>query len=321
MIASATATGYACSCPVGFNVAAVNGSCIPSAAYAAINLDFPSSNIGLLQFTRLVSPTGASSQSIRSEVISSMFVRVAAKCRYEYDEQSCQTLANMCVLQDYDDTLSSSTCKIYIAIARERGSLNDEYPDWPKQLPWLYYNELRTGDAATTMETDVNLNFATYPSLSGNKLKFVLARYTFAGVFKGFELLEDQLQFCPLNSVTKRSFANVGVTLTNKCSFNLKHLIGSNSATDFFDLYLIDSTGKLIPVPVKVINLRKNGANINGNIGSTSLSGVRLTRRFFLLDTLSTQPSGGGRPTIVRIADSILLRIPLEQLSGTNAKV
>ena len=75
---------------------------------------------------------------------------------------------------------------------------------------------------------------------------------------------------------------------------------------------ILDDQNNLQPVPVKLYNYKSSGTYNNGVIGSSNLSGLKLVRRFFLYDILSTQPANGGNPTVVRIADYISLRLGLE---------
>ncbi len=74
---------------------------------------------------------------------------------------------------------------------------------------------------------------------------------------------------------------------------------------DFVDI--LDDNGNLQPVPVKLLNLLQGGKQVNSQAGITSLSGVQLTRRFFLIDRISTQPAAGGDPLLVRVPASITL--------------
>lgn len=83
----------------------------------------------------------------------------------------------------------------------------------------------------------------------------------------------------------------------------------------FFDLFILDSNGNLIDVPVLVTNLvDANNKNVNsGGISDTS----RLVRRFFVYDTISgiTAPGGylnGTIPSVVRWASAITFKVTLD---------
>ena len=242
---------YTCSCPTNtYNAAPSNGSCIVAAAASKINFDYPPGNVGLLRYSNIVTSTTVS--ALRSEIIVSTFLRVAAKCRYEGNEQACQALANMCVWQEYDYLVSYSSCKFYAEVANSKGAIDGDFADWPQGMPWLYYGMLNIEDAGTTLSKNIGVSFSTYPEISNNKLKFVLAKYTWDGVYVGLEQLTDQFQFCPLDYVKKVSFVGTGNSLNNTCSVNLKYAMNSTNANFYYDMYIVDDSGNLAPVPVKM---------------------------------------------------------------------
>lgn len=89
------------------------------------------------------------------------------------------------------------------------------------------------------------------------------------------------------------------------------------NANTFFDLFILDSNGNLVDVPILVTNFidkdNKNVNSVDGSISDTS----RLVRRFFVYDTISgiTTSNGylnGTIPSVVRWASSITFKVTLD---------
>jgi len=68
------------------------------------------------------------------------FLSAALGCKEFKDPQSCQLLANLCVLNLYSDI--ATPCKLLSELtAKESSFANEFYLDegYKKNLPWLYY--------------------------------------------------------------------------------------------------------------------------------------------------------------------------------------
>lgn len=78
-------------------------------------------------------------------------------------------------------------------------------------------------------------------------------------------------------------------------------------------MYLLDAANQLIPVPVRMLNYRSNGQLVNVKSDMTDFTGAKFTRRFFMVDLVSSQPAAGGAPSIMRIAQTVSLKIPVQK--------
>ena len=88
---------------------------------------------------------------VDSMLVQHHFSKAATKCRYHdnthVSDEACQTLANLCVLTQYD--LSSVACEAFHDVMRDRASVNNL--GMHKQMPWLAY----TREAACRSATDL----------------------------------------------------------------------------------------------------------------------------------------------------------------------
>lgn len=88
-----------------------------------------------------------------------------------------------------------------------------------------------------------------------NKLSFKLAIYNYTGHFEGWEDLTDQLFICDASDEHIDHFLNIGEIRNLECKFDLKKLLSNATlpayANKFFDMFVVDSNGALVDVPVK----------------------------------------------------------------------
>ena len=89
-----------------------------------------------------------------------------------------------------------------------------------------------------------------------NKLSFKLAVYNYTGYFEGWEDLTGQLFLCEPSDDLLQNYLNMGEIRKLECRFDLKNLLSKetlpNYANKFFDMFLVDSNGNLIDVPVRI---------------------------------------------------------------------
>ena len=76
------------------------------------------------------------------------------------------------------------------------------------------------------------------------------------------------MSLCPMNYDDVLKMMQFGSVVENNCEFSLSQLISQNTlpeeANTFFELYIKDSNGDLIDVPVLITNLKDNsGATPN----------------------------------------------------------
>ena len=141
--------------------------------------------------------TGASGaddvKTVVSDVFDYLYIQSAVGCMNDGNPQKCQSLANLCVLQLYDEL--TIACKLFQYLQMNQftteSSQVDFYNDsgWRKDLPWLYYD--RSPQEVIKEQDPINLvvsfsMFGNDPSRT-NQLTFYLARYTVEGEFQGFQ--------------------------------------------------------------------------------------------------------------------------------------
>ena len=76
-----------------------------------------------------------------SDTYNYLYYDSAVGCRQYRNPQKCQTLANLCVLQMYNERII--VCSLYQSILKEVTTINANkfYKDagWKENMPWLYY--------------------------------------------------------------------------------------------------------------------------------------------------------------------------------------
>eukprot|EP01112_Ceratiomyxa_fruticulosa_P015929 TRINITY_DN476_c0_g2_i2.p1 TRINITY_DN476_c0_g2~~TRINITY_DN476_c0_g2_i2.p1 ORF type:complete len:1026 (+),score=149.84 TRINITY_DN476_c0_g2_i2:116-3193(+) len=327
--------GYSCLlCPDANMFVNSDGKCICNSTYTTVGSQcFPKEVVRTLQTqfsTTYITVSyrdlvGGGSVDLQSAVFNQYFVQSSILCG-ELDPSGCQTLANLCVLQEYNT--DSPACKSYLQVVGKVSSTGQNgIRDWPSSIPWLYY----TTDTRTVV-SDVNIQMkVAFHSSSADlvsTLTFYLAVFTLNGTFLGFEKLSTQLILCEGND----KYLNFGNSYVNKCNLDLSSFTDPSSQTTlFYDLYILDEVdGLLKPIPTRIRNLRKSSilVNDNGDSANDIIDDV-LTRRFFLYDNLSGRelshvtPVLGSNidgdtsfadtiPTIIRYASSIELIVTVQ---------
>ncbi|KAI3659932.1 hypothetical protein MP638_004959 [Amoeboaphelidium occidentale] len=296
MVTVSTAGGsYSCTCPSPpYYSTPVNGTCIENSLATQILADYSINSIGMVEYTSLVSSNGIETKAtVKSAVMSNIFVKVAAQCKYDKNDTACQTVANMCVLQMYNR--NTAECRLYTDIARLGGTgSNSDFPDWPNTVPWLYYGLFSTVDPSAVISRTLLVLLNSNSQAVANKLNFVLAKYEFDGRFVGFEEFTSQLQFCPLDEERKADFLTVGSIFDNNCYLNLKLLISQAKSTYFYELYIVDDNKNLQPIPVMIKNMFVSGEYPNKDLQPGIVSGASFVRRFYLIDLISGRSSSSG---------------------------
>lgn len=130
-------------------------------------------------------------------------------CSLQRNRKKCQLLANLCVLQLYDET--SEICKYFKFLVSERqadtsitkngfSNIQPFYEDdgWKPDLPWLYYTRNAPDVLSESKRVKFRVSFGYENPKIGilNKLTYKLAMYDLEGNFYGFQTLTDQLLLC-----------------------------------------------------------------------------------------------------------------------------
>lgn len=238
--------------------------------------------------------------------------------------QSCQALANLCVMQDYSRK-EGAVCKLF----EEGGKLSDlisthvnNEPDWLKHLPWLYR------DRSLRLSTDqikLKVGFDAKPE-SGivRTLQFKLAAWSLDGTWLGFEDLTTQLDVCSQlpfgTSGNPPDYLNIGYGIRKDCTLNITSLLHADTAPvqKFYDLYLVDADGTLVPTATKLLNYRDHRSGEAVNIDSNQdadLVNEQFTSRFVLFDRISALEAADDKhPRVFRYAKSVKLSITVTDL-------
>lgn len=84
-----------------------------------------------------------------------------------------------------------------------------------------------------------------------------------------------------------------GAVTQNQCEFYLSELVKwdknelPDTANNFFDMYIEDTDGNLVDVPVLITNFIDSNGNTPNTASDSNQSDWRLVRRFFMYDTIS----------------------------------
>ncbi|KAH9270007.1 hypothetical protein BASA83_007835 [Batrachochytrium salamandrivorans] len=309
MIAVYSSGSYTCSCLTGGGLTgAPQGiACLSSSTVSGVI-----STIGQvdasLSFKDMIDVNGnPTSANLQSETISTNYMRAIGKCQSDGSLQYCELLANLCVLAMYDQ--SNKLCAAYLGLAKGRPStLLSPYDDQPLGLPWLYYGIVNHELPQTTQQRVPNLIIDVTGVSGRSYLPLVLGVYHLNGSFLGYRAVTTELQMCRNEGSKPSNWSMIARDHTSSCTLNLFNLISQNYATYFYELFLVQTSGQLYPVPVRIANFRStSGVQVNLNPSPGDWSGSQLVRRFFLVDTASGVVNGAT--TIVRIPSSISITV------------
>lgn len=234
-----------------------------------------------------------------------------ALCRLYSNLSACQMLGNLCVLlhynRDLEDSLGmfqdacSSYLTLHLAKIQDVGFVDHAFPDWPKTMPWLYY---RDQDILTSDDIQTSFSFSDSNDQPAS-LTLIAAVYSFNGTFLGLHNAANVLQLCDDRTRVVSSAYEIGTDYSNECDVPLVSMI--SQPTLFYDLYLKDGDS-LFPIPVLNENYLLQGDKVNTRSDSQQW---QLTRRFFLVDTISGVETAGSRPSVIRVADYVVLEVKL----------
>lgn len=155
-------------------------------------------------------------------------------------------------------------------------------------------------------------------------VNFKLVMYNMNGTLIGTTELHSRLSQCPMQYEDILNQNKFGTMTLSKCKLLLNDLLGPltlpEAANTFFEMFLEDGRGNFIDVPVLVRNfIDKDGKQPNQ--GFTISDEWRLTRRFFIYDTISgikeenSYLNGQGVPDYVRWADTINIKVEMDMSS------
>ncbi|XP_074843042.1 meckelin [Carettochelys insculpta] len=255
-------------------------------------------------------------------VISAWFIKhlqaSAAACLLYSNLTSCQALGNMCVMNMNSlSSTSSDACGLFQYVFAKTAGLGTVHSVsfWRQNLPWLYYGD-QPGLASQVLDTtQLPTSFSFKGANKNIKLQLMAASYDAEGSFLKWQNLEGGvLQLCP-DTLTRLNAAYIfGTTYQQSCTISVSKLLMDFANPIFYDIYLEyldDDSGQqhLWAVPILNLNLQYNEMSVNQG---SNMNNWLLTRRMFLVDSLSGQENDLGRqPRIIRIASKITISIRL----------
>ena len=107
-----------CKCKDGYRDAGQN-FCVTDAYYSQLtNSNLVPPNKDKVTFYSMVNSKGPLEPfTLNSDVFEQFYVDAAVGCKYENSPQACQTLANLCVLQLYNE--QTTACQLFKTIVRD----------------------------------------------------------------------------------------------------------------------------------------------------------------------------------------------------------
>mmetsp|Transcript_30065 Transcript_30065/g.55535 ORF Transcript_30065/g.55535 Transcript_30065/m.55535 type:complete len:1241 (-) Transcript_30065:47-3769(-) len=235
----------------------------------------------------------SSTTQVSSAVIKWLYIRCAVGCM-RGNQTACQCISNLCVLALYDE--QAVTCKFLKRNLYEgRTPVSPATPGHLKGTPWLFYEPQRPIE--TIQDTSVAWTFSLSAETSGDTtgmLIFWLARYSLEGQWLGWERVDHQLELCGLlgggSGVPQSpevSWRRFGSSLVSRCKVLLTSILRCGYDMVFYELFLENSDGSLIPVPVRILNLVKDQERPNRNFETEDLQDDAFVRRFTLCDSIT----------------------------------
>lgn len=305
----------ACVCNAGLTLVqdGLSTTCFRDAVVQSFRGLHPDQRAAQLDYKLVVTGSlGASASTVQvaSDTFLRMFTAVSLGCQESGNSTACQALGNLCVLTLYDK--NSEACKVFLDLARTR-TVSNNIAQWSDSMPWLYF-ATDTTETTGTVSRKVSFNPRTVTSSVSSRLDLVLATYSLSGEWLGFKDLTDSFQLCPPDPKQSETFLLFGHEYVQRCNLDLlPFLTGAAGAPAFFDPYLRDEGGALIPVKVKLLDYTENSVPVNDN--SNSIDDV-FVRRFFLFDNVSGKRDLASPPQVVRIASSFTLTFTLNRARG-----
>eukprot|EP00981_Chlorochromonas_danica_P008890 scaffold2338_cov184-Ochromonas_danica.AAC.1 len=292
---------YSCKCPTGYTITGVSGI----GEQSCILTTLASSFLSLVTTASAVSYS-QSGITVNSLTIQHYYVSAVSYCTFygkALDSTYCQILANLCVLQLYDQ--STIPCSNHLSIAGSRSSVNNpnNIDRWVNGMPWLYYTQSFTGDEVCKQEI-----YNTKMSLRNTDMSYVVASYTMNGTFMGFSDLDNLLGFCTVQAPdSNRAFTS---TKWQKFAHDSRYSYSCDLAKLFekeqlfYEIFLYDSTSnKYAPVPIKVLPYSGTRPTFSAyDLGSPCDTADKLVRRFFLYDIVSGISNVNNYPEVIRYA-------------------
>ncbi|CAE8658013.1 unnamed protein product, partial [Polarella glacialis] len=268
---------------------------------------------------------GAQSVTVTSAVMQWLYVRCGVGC-IRGNATACQCISNLCVLMLYDD--QATVCRFLKNFLYEGKTAVQLSPTGQglEGMPWLYYSPQRP--LQTLEDTSLSWKFTLSKDGGGKAgstgtLVFWLASYSLEGSWLGWQQLQSQLDLCAALGGTSSqpqspasAWRRFGSSMRSECEVLVSSVLQCGSSPVFYDLFVEDVDGSLLPVPVRILNTVKDNKRPNLNSGSKDVVDDVLVRRFSLCDAVSGKdggsqayPGGAGFPSVVRWAAHAAIQV------------
>lgn len=230
-------------------------------------------------------------------------------------DAACQTLANLCVLTNYD--LDSTACILYNKLwSGELGAANE--------MPRLFYDPPLEGrDVRADPAIRMKLTFKGGTSGREHRLRFRLAVFALNGTLVGFENLDTQMFYGDMDTPDTHKgggptrstvWQRFGYSFRDHFRVKLSNLLLQDQL--FYEVYLFDAEGDCgienaeclyhVPIQNKVL-LDEGGKTVNRNSRTSDGRNDIFTRRFVMYDVASGVESSSAQPKTVRYLVEIIL--------------
>lgn len=252
---------YECLCITGYIQSA--GSCVKSADITDIISQYPLENARTVVYNFVETNSGLSKVTLQaSDTFSHFYIKSLRDCSNTQQIEACQNLANLCVLQLYNEETAICQVYKYIQNTRELASADVPDPGLKENMAWIYY-ENNAEDVLTADTVNMDVTFDSNHDSKVNLLEFQLAMFRLNGTFIQYESLTDQLLLCPHSDSDSSLYRKLGTNVIYDCDLDLTPYIYYDE-TIFYDPYLVDQDGTLIDVPVLIENfVDENGDKPN----------------------------------------------------------
>ena len=305
-----------CTCVAGTLITSADGArCIPANRTAALFSGLPSVQDSAITAVNLWNE-GGTGPEVQSYAAAG--ARAAAVACAEGNATRCNQLANMCVLAYY--SANSAPCRLYrhlVSLESCRG-ISCEVP---QQLPWLHY--LRSSSAILRQSLDMRVSLAPRSGFL-HRIRLIVAAYKVDGTFLGHQVVTNQLQQCDISASSAREFLTVGGKRATACFLSLRWLTQAEAV--FYDLFIEDSTGELIPVPA-LLNYESfdiKPQSIDDPIifreaaATDTPRADGYKRRFYIQESAAGRATKDGAPAFVTYARRITLMFNLADTSDSR---
>ncbi|CAG9329728.1 unnamed protein product [Blepharisma stoltei] len=305
---------YKCVCISDYTSSA--GTCVKNSEVADLLTQFPLESARSVIYNYVETNKGVSQVTIAaSDTFNYFYLKSLRDCNNTRSIEACQNLANLCVLQLYNE--QSTVCQLYEYIEGKRktatpSSESASDPGLKEDMAWIYYGN-PADDVLDSDIVNMKVTFDSGDTDKINKLQFKLAKFMLNGTFVEYIDLTDQLILCPHSDDDTKNWKTFGTNEVYDCDLDLTPYI-TYSETVFYDPYLLDQDGSLIDVPVLIDNfIDTNGDKPNKGSDKSSW---RLVRRFFIYDNVSGKVGTnayiyGNDTTVLTYPKSIKLRVTL----------